>query len=104
MIYEERIYTIQPGKIAEYMKNYEVLGLPVQKEVLGMLVGFWHTDVGGLNKVVHIWGYEDLDDRLDRRAKLAAHPDWPAYLEVALPLIVEQENRVLTPASFSPAK
>jgi hypothetical protein len=57
-----------------------------------------------LNKVVHIWGYEDLDDRLDRRAKLAAHPDWPAYLDVALPLIVEQENRVLIPASFSPAR
>ncbi|MDA1325729.1 MAG: NIPSNAP family protein [Proteobacteria bacterium] len=103
MIYEERIYTIQPGKIAEYMKNYEVLGLPVQKEVLGTLVGFWHTDVGGLNKVVHIWGYDSLDDRLDRRATLAAHPDWPAYLDVALPLIVEQENRVLIPASFSPA-
>jgi hypothetical protein len=102
MIYEERIYTIQVGKIAEYLNNYETLGLSVQKEVLGTLVGFWHTDVGGLNKVVHIWGYEDLDDRLARRATLAAHPDWPAYLEVALPLIVEQENRVLIPASFSP--
>ena len=104
MIYEERIYTIQAGKIAEYMANYETLGLPVQKEVLGTLVGFWRTEVGGLNKVVHIWGYDDLDDRLARRATLAAHPDWPAYLDVALPLIVEQENRVLIPASFSPAR
>ena len=90
MIYEERIYTIQPGKILEYMKNYEELGLPVQKDVLG-------------TKVVHIWGYDSLDDRLEKRATLAAHPDWPAYLEVALPLIVEQENRLLYPASFSPA-
>ena len=46
MIYEERIYTIQPGKMVEYLKNYEELGLPVQKEVLGRLVGFWHTEVG----------------------------------------------------------
>jgi hypothetical protein len=103
MIYEERIYTIKPGTMGEYMKNYEELGLPVQKEVLGTLVGFWHTDVGGLNKVVHIWGYDSLDDRLEKRAILSAHPDWPAYLDVALPLIVEQENRVLIPASFSPA-
>ena len=75
---------------------------PAQKEVLGTLVGFWHTEIGELNKVIHIWGYDSLDDRLARRAALAEHPDWPAYLEVALPLIVEQENRVLIPASFSP--
>ncbi len=102
MIYEERIYTIQPGKILEYLNNYEELGLPVQKEVLGTLVGFWHTEIGGLNKAVHIWGYDSLDDRLLKRVALAEHPDWPAYLEVALPLIIEQENRVLYPARFSP--
>jgi hypothetical protein len=102
MVYEERIYTIQPGRMAEYLKNYETLGLPVQLEVLENLVGFFQTDVGGLNKVVHIWGYANMDDRLARRARLAAHPDWPAYLEANLPLIVEQENRVLTPAAFSP--
>lgn len=104
MIYEERIYTILPGKIQEYLKNYEELGLPAQQEVLGTLVGFWHTEIGELNKVIHIWGYDSLDDRLARRAALAEHPDWPAYLEVALPLIVEQENCVLIPASFSPAR
>ncbi len=104
MIYEERIYTIKIGAMAEYLKNYETLGLPVQKEVLGHLVGFWHTEVGGLNKVVHIWGYDSLDDRLAKRKELAEHPDWPKYLDVALPLIVEQENRVLIPASFSPAQ
>ena len=32
MVYEERIYTIQPGKMAEYLRNYEELGLPVQRE------------------------------------------------------------------------
>ena len=104
MIYEERIYTIQPGTMAEYLKNYETLGLPVQKEVLGTLDGFWHTENGGLNKVVPSGGYDDLDDRLNRRKILSEHPDWPAYLKVALPLIVEQENRVLIPASFSPAQ
>ena len=104
MIYEERIYTILPGRMVEYMKNYEELGLPVQRKVLGTLVGFFHTEIGGLNKVVHIWGYASLDDRLEKREKLANHPDWPRYLETNLKLIVEQENRVLIPASFSPLK
>ena len=104
MIYEERIYTILPGRMAEYMKNYEELGLPVQREVLGTLVGFFYTEIGALNKVVHIWGYDNLDDRLEKREALANHPDWPRYLESNVKLIVEQENRVLIPASFSPLK
>ena len=103
MVYEERIYTIKIGALGEYIKNYEELGLPVQKEVLGKLIGFWHTDIGKLNKVVHIWGYESLDDRIERRKNLTEHPAWPIYLEVALPLIVEQENRLLVPTKFSPA-
>ena len=104
MFYEERIYTILPGRMAEYMKNYEELGLPVQREVLGTLVGFFHTEIGALNKVVHIWGYDNLDDRLEKRARLANHPDWPRYLKTNLRLIVEQENRLLIPSSFSPLK
>ncbi len=104
MIYEERIYTIKIGAMAKYLENYKLLGLPVQKQVLGHLVGFWTTEIGGLNKAIHIWGYNDLDERLKKRKALAEHPDWPNYLSVALPLIVEQENRVLTPASFSPIK
>ena len=104
MIYAERIYTIQPGKLDQYMKNYEELGLPVQMTVIGNLVGFFHTEIGGLNKVVHIWGYENLDERLKKRAELAAHADWPAYLEANLEFIQSQENRLLIPAAFSPLK
>jgi len=91
---------IATGRIQEYMKNYEELGLPVQLEVLGNLVGLFQTEIGGLNKVVHIWGY----DRLEKRERLANHPDWPRYLEANLDLIVQQENPVLISASFSPLK
>jgi hypothetical protein len=104
MIYEERTYTIKIGRVAEYLAVYEKLALPIQREVLGHLVGFFTAEFGGLNRVVHIWGYQSLDDRAARRAKLAAHPGWPAYLEKALPLIEAQENRVLTPTAFSPLK
>ena len=102
MIYEERTYTIVTGRAAEYIRNYETLGLPVQLEVLGRLIGFWQCDVGPLNTVVHIWAYDSLDDRARRRALLAQHPKWPAYLKANLDLIVKQENRVLMPVSFSP--
>ena len=71
---------------------------------MGILIGFFRTGIGGLNKVGHIWGYGSLDDRLERRDTRARQPDWPGYLKANLPIVVEQENRVLIPASFSPLK
>lgn len=102
MIYEERIYTIKPGYTAEYIKNYEELALDILMECIGNLVGFWHTEHGPLNQLIHIWGFEGLDDRLERRKKLAAHPGWPAYLKVNNPLLLGQESKILIPSSFSP--
>ena len=74
MIYEERIYTIKPGSTAVYLKNYEELALDILMECLSNLVGFWSTEHGHINQLVHIWAFEGLDDRLARRKKLAEHP------------------------------
>jgi len=104
MIYEERIYTIKPGSTAEYLKNYEELALDILMECLGNLVGFWHTEHGPLNLLIHFWAYEGLDDRLVRRKRLTQHPGWPAYLEVNYPLLLAQESRILLPVAFSPLK
>jgi hypothetical protein len=40
----------------------------VQTDHLGKLIGFFFTEIGVVNQVVHIWAYESLDDRLVRRA------------------------------------
>jgi hypothetical protein len=102
MIYEERVYTIKPGSTAVYLKNYEELALDILMECLGNLVGFWYTEHGHVNQLVHIWSFEGLDDRLERRQRLAAHPGWPAYLDVNLPLLLDQQSRIMLPAPFSP--
>ncbi len=104
MIYEERCYTIKPGKLDEYIDNFGARALPVQGPILGNLVGFFRTDFGRLNQVVHIWGYDDLDDRLRKRASVWHHPDWPEYIKRARPLLQAQENRLLYPVPFSPLK
>ena len=61
MIVEERIYTLQIGAMAQYMKNYEAHGLEVQKRILGHLVGYYQTEMGPLNQVIHMWGYENFE-------------------------------------------
>jgi hypothetical protein len=54
--------------------------------------------------VVHIWKYDDFADRDRRRAELAKHPDWPKYLERALPLFDHMETKIGNPAPWSPLR
>jgi hypothetical protein len=104
MIVEERIYRIVTGKIPQLMAMYEKEGLPIQLPILGNLIGYFHTEIGTLNQVVHLWGYENLNDRAERRARLMQNEDWQRFIDRATPLILKQENRILIPTSFSPLR
>ena len=102
MIVDERIYTLQPGKVAAYLKLYEEKGMAVQIKILGNMLGYFQTEFGPLNQVVHLWGYESLEDRRERREKLFANDEWLAYIQEMRPLLMTQENKLLIPTSFSP--
>jgi NIPSNAP len=45
MIVEERCYTVRPGTVALYYKDYDPRGLGIQTRILGNLIGYFHTDV-----------------------------------------------------------
>jgi hypothetical protein len=100
VIVEMREYTLHAGKVPEYLQLYEREGLAIQRELLGQLVGYYATEIGGVNQVVHLWGYESFEDRAERRERLAAHPGWQAYVQKIRPMIIEQRNRIMKPASF----
>ena len=102
MLVEERTYTLHVGKTAAYLKAYEEVGLEVQRAILGNLIGYFTTDIGTLNQIVHLWGYESMDDRQERRRKLQEDPAWQSYLTTIRPFVLHQENRILVPTSFSP--
>ena len=102
MIVEQRTYTCHPGKAGAYIKAYEAEGLAIQRPILGNLVGYFTTDIGVLNQVIHLWAYQDLQDRTVRRTRLLADPGWQTYMVKVQPLVLEQENKILIPAPFSP--
>jgi hypothetical protein len=104
MIIEERNYTLHPGKVPEWIAAMNPDGIRIQQSVLGKLVGYFHTEVGPLNQIVHIWAYDSFEDRLARRAKLGSAAGWDDVRKKILPLIHEQWNRILMPAPFSPVK
>ena len=55
MIVDHRTYELQPGRLRDFLALYEKEGLPVQKKHLGNLVGYFTTEVGNVNEIVHIW-------------------------------------------------
>ena len=104
MIIDERTYTCHPGKVKAFLEVYERLAKPIQWPLLGDPIGFFVSDIGTMNQVVHMWRYDSMADREQRRAKLATAAGWGAYLDAATPFLVKMENRILVPTAFSPMK
>lgn len=104
MLVEQRTYELKPGSLNEFLRAYEAEGLAIQRAALGNLLGYFVTEVGALNRVVQLWGYESFEDRLQRRAQLGANADWRAFASRNGALIVSQHSQLLVPASFSPIK
>ena len=102
MIVELRTYTLAPGRVGEFLRLYEAEGIEVQRRILGNLVGFFTSEFGELNQVVHLWAYCDLADRAARRAALFADSQWLSYFGKVLPLIERQQSMILNPTGFSP--
>jgi hypothetical protein len=84
MIFDLRTYTIKPNRLARFLETYERLALPLQRKYLGEPYGFFVTHIGPLGRVVHLWQYDDLADRDERRDAMEADPEWRAYRRVAL--------------------
>lgn len=101
MIVEMRTYVLHPGQQGGFIVLMEREGIAIERRVLGRMLGFYTCDIGTLNQVVHLWGYDSFEDRQQRRARLAASPEWAAFTPKVLPMIRDMENKILTPAPFA---
>lgn len=105
MIVEMRTYTLKPLRTAEFLQLYERAALPLQLKYLGHLIGFYTSEVGPLNQVVHLWGFDSLAQRESRRKQMEEDPGWAPYRDALreLDVIVAQESKMLKSTSFSPS-
>jgi hypothetical protein len=102
MIIDHRVYTIKPNRLNRFLETYERLALPLQRKYLGEPYGFFVSHIGPLNRVVHLWQYESLADREQRRDAMEADLEWQAYRRVALEedTLVDMEDQILKPVPF----
>jgi hypothetical protein len=78
MIYELRTYELKLGRLADYLAIFETKGFPVLSRYAEP-IGFWFsgpTETGFLDRVNHIWGYESVAARIERRTALYNDPAW----------------------------
>lgn len=99
MIYEMRTYTTAAGKAPVLADLSAKVARDIRGDEYGKLEGYWVTDVGPLNKCMHLWSYDDLGHREERRAALSQNERWTSeYLPQALPLVLRQDIRLMAPA------
>ena len=97
MIHEMRTYTLRPGTTADFeaqfVKWYQL------RAKYSPLLAFWHTEFGFLDRVIHVWPYNDFKHRDDARAARANDQEL-----MSTPLggefVVSSQSEILTPAPF----
>ncbi len=106
MIVDLRIYTVRPGKVADYVALYKEYAWPLQLKYLERCLGWYTVTEGQFNQVVHLWGYDSQADREKRRLAMAKDPAWQDFTRRMgeSGFLISTENRIITPTDFSPVR
>jgi len=103
-LYELRTYTLYPGKLGEAIPLYQDIAWPAMKSggFDRKLVGYFTSDVGTLNSLVHLWKFDDDADRRDHWGGLYKNEDFMKFASKFRPLLLKQENQLLLQAPWGP--
>jgi len=103
-IYELRIYTLKTGAMGEAVRLYKEVGWPaLDKAGHGKkLVGYFTGDVGAMNKIIHIWKFDDDADRRAHWAAVFADDDFMNFAGQFRPHVMTQENQLMFNAPWGP--
>ena len=104
MIIELRTYTIKPGEVQNFIKIYDKEIIEIHTKILGNQLGFFYTEIGNVNEVVHLYGYENFEDRQKRRNILSKNTQFQSYVVKVKNLIVDMKNQLMYPTDFSKIK
>ncbi len=103
MIYDFRMYTLKPGTTQDYMAAVRELALPIRQKYGVKLAGWYYSEIGELNQVVHIWAFNDEAHMAEAKGKVAADPDWTGKnLPRVHDLIESQKTYLMMSPDFAP--
>jgi len=97
-VFEWRSYTIKPHSLGGIEERWAA-ALEERQKLSPCLMAM-STEIGPLNKFVHIWPYESLNHRAEVRAEAAAKGIWPPT--GGGDELVRQDNKIVHATPFSP--
>ena len=77
MIVEFRTYRLKPNTVAQAEENF-AKALPARTK-LSPLAAFWHTEIGLLNRIIHVWPYANFEERTRIRNEATKLEGWPQF-------------------------
>ena len=96
-----RTYDIAMGKTPEYMAAVREVALPVRESYGVKLAGWYYTDIGALNRVVHIWAYRDYAHFEEAREAFRTDERWlNDYVPRVKGIVLRQENQIMRASDF----
>lgn len=93
-VVEIRVEEYERGKLPELTALYKEFALPAMLRHGGAPINFYVPNVGRINCVTQLWGYESLSDYDRKQAAIADDPSWQQYLCAADGIVRYRENRL----------
>ena len=95
MLYDIHTYDVKPHRVAELEERVAEV-LPSRLEI-SRLGGFWHTEAGPLNQIIHIWPYQNMAHRTASRALMQSRNVWGS---LNAEYLVNMRSDIYQPAPF----
>lgn len=104
IIYELRTYTLKVGALNEATSYYKEIGWPALKKggFDKKLIGYFVSETGTINSLVHMWRFDDDNDRRSHWAALFEFNDFMKFAVKFRPLVISQEVKLLNKAPWGP--
>lgn len=97
MIYEFRTYDLKPRTLGQYDATLKK-SLSAGRLEHSRLFGYWYSEFGLLNQALHIWPYDDLQQRTEVREEVNGIDFWPP---ATADLLTAQNTEIYLPAPFN---
>ena len=97
MIYEFRTYDLKPRTLGQYDVTLKK-SLSAGRLEHSRLFGYWYSEFGLLNQALHIWPYDDLQQRTEVREEVNGIDFWPP---ATADLLTAQNTEIYFPAPFN---
>ena len=68
------------------------------------LIGYYVSQIGPLNHIVHLWRYDSLAELENKRTARDGDPAWAEFLALTDGMLLMQDSKIMRPAPFSPVR